>query len=109
MSAWKSGSAEFGSVGSKYGAKTHSLSITEMPSHNHNGSTGTSPAYNETAIYSSGGGSNFVVHTWGGAYIGGDPTYQNKTIHSHSIPSQGGGGSHNNVQPTVAALLVIKT
>ena len=109
MSGQKSGSAEFGSIGSKYGAKTVTLTTNEMPSHNHGGATGTSNAYNDTAIYSSGGGTNFVPHTWGGAFIGGDPTYQNKTIHSHSISAQGGGLAHNNIQPTMTALLVIKT
>ncbi|MDH6277535.1 microcystin-dependent protein [Aurantimicrobium minutum] len=80
-----------------------------MPLHNHGGMTSANNAYNDVGIYAPGGGTNFVPHTWAGAFVGGDSSYQAKTIHSHSISVQGGGGAHNNVQPTVAALLVIKT
>lgn len=87
----KSGSAEFGSIGTKYGAKTHTLSIAEIPSHSHAG-----------AWYD---GPEGTVIPNRARLVAGVPM----SIDTNRIGATGGGGAHLNVQPTAVALVVIKT
>lgn len=82
----KSGSAEWGSIGAVFGAKTVTLGVNEMPSHSH-----TFPG-----AYAAGSGVNFTSIT---ATVG----------NAQTSSSTGGNGAHNNIQPSRAALLVIKT
>lgn len=79
---------EFNELGKQFGTKTHTLTVAEMPSHDHgvrrvNGFTG--------------GG------TWNandqGASSGGSFAYTQKT---------GGGGAHNNIQPSIALNKIIR-
>lgn len=95
-----------GTVG---GEIDHKLSVSEMPSHSHGGSTGGNYAYDTYDIYTSGGSTNFHAHTWNGAFVGGDPSYRNRTYHSHSITSNGGDAYHNILQPYIVVNYIIKT
>lgn len=91
----KNGSAEFGSVGRAYGAKTHTLTKAQMPSHQHthDQADGGNLSYN-------GDGSTTSYGTTFG------PGRNNTGIVTGTA---GGGGEHNNVQPSRAVLVVIKT
>ncbi len=85
----KAGSGTFDTLNAQGGAETHTLSIAEMPSHNHSLSptltrgSGTDGDPDKA----SGGGSNG----------------------SFSISSTGGGGAHNNLQPYIVVYMWKRT
>ncbi len=83
---YKSGSVEFGSIGATYGEKVHTLNISEIPAHTHN-------------IL----GRNDQIDN-------GYPTLTGSTQEwTGATQSAGGGGSHNNIQPSLTANWIIKT
>lgn len=82
-----SGSVAGSTLGAAGGAETHTLTIAEMPAHNHDIQTNTSA------------GSGVKVSAAGGG------TDQTDT---DAIANKGGGAAHNNVQPTLILNCIIK-
>jgi microcystin-dependent protein len=79
------------SVGSTGGAETHTLTTGEMPAHTHP----------ETA--------NNNASTGAGNEPKGVPDSTGNTVSSAITGSTGGGGAHNNMQPSAVVLKIIKT
>ena len=86
-----SSDTDFDAVRETGGAKTHTLTIAEMPSHNHPRATSTSDDFGA-------GGTH--------GYIGGDQASSNVDT---SMALQGGGQAHNNLQPYITAYMWRRT
>ena len=80
-------------LGAKGGAETHTLTVEEMPGHNHGGSTGSTTGASTTATGTLGGALSDVA---------------DDGSHSHTIALQGGGNAHNNMQPFLVIRYLIK-
>lgn len=95
---------EFNSLGKTSGARTHILTLAQMPLHNHGGTTGSSsitgtmyPGTANTANGPTRGSGAGIANI---AFTG--------TNHNHSISSQGSNQAHNNIQPSIAMNFIVK-
>lgn len=100
---------EFDTVEETGGAKTHTLSIAEMPSHNHGGVTTTDGSHFHThdAVREVGGGPNAYAAGTSALTKGGNTSTDG--AHSHTISSQGSGAAHNNLQPYITCYMWKRT
>lgn len=96
-------------VGSLVGEERHTLVNGEMPAHNHGGWTGGMNSLSVNDVYGAGGGTDFKILTWGGAFIGNDNNKWDDLIHNHAISTDGGGAAHNTVQPSAVVSFLVKT
>lgn len=95
-------------LGGVGGAEGQTLSVAQLPPHNHGGNTGNAGAHDHAISVRSdlsGGGSSSAYALSGSASATGVNAAPN---HNHSIASQGGGDAHPNVQPTIIKNKIIK-
>jgi microcystin-dependent protein len=104
----------------KTGEELHVISVPEIPSHNHGGSIGVSGSISGSTdsqgshgghangvgmenqyVYPGGSGTAWTHGNFGGVGGGHSHGVGGSFSGSGAIPSQGGGGGHENVQPTV--------
>ncbi|MGB1861605.1 MAG: phage baseplate protein, partial [Candidatus Actinomarina sp.] len=90
-----SGDTDFDTVEETGGAKTHTLTTSEIPAHNHSASGGGSSTDSGNANYPNGGVAlyNSTSNTWNNITIG----------------NTGGGGAHNNLQPYIVVYMWKRT
>ncbi len=113
-----SSDADFDNVGEKSGSKTHTLSIAQMPSHNHGGGSFSTTSHGHgisgwtnALNYPDGRDSYDETNEQEVANIGHIHPYSGWTSapsSSASVASQGSGGAHNNIQPSIVKTYAIK-
>lgn len=93
----QSGGLDGDALGATGGAETHTLTTAEMPSHNHTGNV------NLRTNWEAGTSSLSPVGTGDARFDG------SASSPSFTTDNTGGGGAHNNVQPTIILNYIIKT
>lgn len=126
-------SGTFTTLGQTGGEENHTLSVNELPSHNHGGATNantvdhTHTVSHDHALTMGNGGSGFGVGSYPATEVNGpaladyggggtgapikvsNPTSSGANVtHNHVIPSQGGGAVHNNMHPYMVLHHIIK-
>lgn len=106
--AMPDGSAEFPALGSMLGSKTHTLIVSEIPSHDHGGATGIESAAHAHDIIPSGtSGSAGLVDSTTASSSGVSPTGPELSNHTHPVTAQGGGAAHSILPPDLCINFII--
>ncbi|EHK57747.1 tail fiber protein [Allomesorhizobium alhagi] len=105
----QSGGLNGDTLGATGGSETHTLTLAQIPAHDHGGSTGSGGAHSHT-VENTLAGSDVTTAVWESGNSGSrTTTTSTAAAHVHSIPSAGSGQAHNNVQPTIIVNKIIKT
>lgn len=98
-------------LGDAGGLESNTLSVSTLPSHDHGGATGNQTASTTARFFYSGNvynpsGATPVINQLSGS-AGPGAIDAIVTNHQHTIPAQGGGTPHANVQPTLITNYII--
>jgi len=104
---------EFDTMGEKTGSKTEALSIAQLPSHQHTGTTGPGNSMSFRIVYVAGGNlasTHVTGYTSATSYADYNDTGYPGEAHTHSFTTDatGSGATHNNIQPSIVKLSAIK-
>ena len=104
---YDSTNSKFNAIGKKLGEETHTLTVQELASHNHSGTTDWAGDHNHTSkdyydVLHSEGDQRRVVAYDSATNIGNTLSINNAGSHQHTFTTNNTGGnqSHNNVQPS---------
>lgn len=95
----KASSGTFGTLGATMGAETHTLTATELAAHTHT-SIGAIPGFDGNMVVGGSAGTPAGITQAGSAY---------RNLNYPVTGSAGGGGAHNNIQPSKVACLWERT
>lgn len=105
------GQSEFDTAGETGGAKTHTLTQSEMPSHQHSGTTSTNGDHNHGISWVGTSGGGYGWRDASNARSSGFAYTSINGAHNHSFTTSpaGSGGAHNNLQPYVVVYMWTRT
>lgn len=95
-------------IGAAFGSAFHLLSLTEMPNHDHGGTTGATGGHSHSTTEVVAGGPGAIIGQGSNYRVAASATSA-VFDHAHTISAEGGSQAHNNVQPVMVMNKIIKT